>query len=112
LSFANSLPTCGDNQSFTGGDACPARCQIVYMCILPLIYQCYCNEGYLWNLEMTKCIKQKECDDKWKEGEYAFIVNQVFNASRGCTISCDRMSKCDLSRIERDPNDRTRIIEH
>ncbi|GMT27785.1 hypothetical protein PFISCL1PPCAC_19082, partial [Pristionchus fissidentatus] len=95
------------------GGACPDRCQVVYkMCILPAYYRCYCNEGFLWNFEMTKCIKKKECDDKWKEGEYDFIVNQVFNASRGYKISCDMMSTCDLSQIERDPNDNTKIIDH
>ncbi|GMT09878.1 hypothetical protein PFISCL1PPCAC_1175, partial [Pristionchus fissidentatus] len=37
---------------------------------------------------------------------------QVFNASSGYAISCDMMSACDLSQIERDLNDSTRINDH
>ncbi|KAF8365644.1 hypothetical protein PRIPAC_83473 [Pristionchus pacificus] len=108
-----SAKTCRENQELTMGGVCPPRCQVVYkMCILPAVYNCYCKEGFIWNFELTECIPQKDCDAKWKEGEYKFIVDKVYDEGRGYEISCDKMAVCDLSQIERDPNDATKIIDH
>ncbi|GMR48158.1 hypothetical protein PMAYCL1PPCAC_18353, partial [Pristionchus mayeri] len=112
-SYAYAHSECGANQELTMGGACPPRCQIAYkMCILPAYYRCYCKKGFIWNFELTECIPERECEDKWEKGEHQFILDQVFNENRGYTISCDRMAVCDLSQIERDPNDKTKIIDH
>ncbi|GMS95833.1 hypothetical protein PENTCL1PPCAC_18008, partial [Pristionchus entomophagus] len=102
---------CKDNQELKMGGACPPRCQIAYM--MCAYYRSYCKEGFLWNFEMTECIPQADCDAKWPDkGDYQFIIDRVYNADRGYEISCDKMSVCDLSQIERDPNDPTKIIDH
>ncbi|GMS99732.1 hypothetical protein PENTCL1PPCAC_21907, partial [Pristionchus entomophagus] len=110
---ASGRGVCRENQELAYGGACPPRCQIAsMMCILPLYYKCYCKEGFIWNFQMTECIPQADCDAKWVDGEYKFIIEKVNDRNRGYEISCDKMSVCDLSQIERDPNDPTKIIDH